>query len=316
MKTNRCLYCYQPLEKGDFHEKCCQKFFGTLTPPLLDLDKNNLEKLAEEVVVRSVAITGVQPKLSLTIERIPEDNRKSRLTIVGLWGNFILKPQSTLHELMPENEDLTMHLSEILGINTAEHTLFRTASGEIVYIVKRFDRIGKEKLLCEDLCQLSEVLTEKKYRSSMEKTGKIIKKNVANPLLDAIAFFEIALFSFISGNADMHLKNFSILKDLKGRYNLSPAYDLLNTKLAVPEDQEEMALTVNARKNKIARKDFDALGSNLGMNEKQINQVYDKFSNKLAELFSFIDQSFLTENLAAEYKAILKERSERLGLLK
>ncbi len=316
MKINRCLYCYHPLQENetDFHVKCCEKFFGTSTQPELDLDKNNLDKLAEEIVIRRVAITGVQPKLSLTIEKIPGDNKGSRMTIVGLWGNFILKPQSILHPSLPENEDLTMHLAEMLGILTAEHSLMRTKSGELVYIVKRFDRAEKEKLQCEDLCQLSELLTEAKYRGSMEKTGKIIKQYVANPMLDAIAFFEIVLFSFITGNADMHLKNFSILRDTKGRHNLAPAYDLLNTKLAVPDDNEEMALTINARKSKITRKDFDVLAHYLGMNEKQLNTDYEKFSSHMKELEKFIEISFLPNNLKKEYKILFKERCTRLNL--
>ena len=316
MKNNHCLYCYQSLNENeiDFHIKCCEKFFGTPTQPELDLDKDNLDKLAEEIVIRSVAITGVQPKLSLTIEKIPGNDKGSRMTIVGLWGNFILKPQSALHPSLPENEDLTMHLAEMLGILTAEHSLMRTKAGGLAYIVKRFDRVENEKLQCEDLCQLSELLTEAKYRGSMEKTGKIIKEYVANPMLDAIAFFEIVLFSFITGNADMHLKNFSILRDPKGRYNLAPAYDLLNTKLAVPDDKEEMALTINARKSKITSKDFDILGQSLGMNEKQLSAVYKKFSSHIHQLEKFIEIGFLPLNLKKEYVALFKERCNRLSL--
>ncbi len=314
MKNNRCLYCYQPLQVDeiDFHQKCCKTFFGTPNQPELYLDKDNLNKLAEEIITRSVAITGVQPKLSLTIEKISGNDKRSRMTIVGLWGNFILKPQSTQHPFLPENEDLTMHLAQIFGINTADHSLMRTTSGELAYIVKRFDRMNKEKLQCEDLCQLSEMLTEAKYRGSMEKTGKIIKQNVANPILDAISFFEIALLSFITGNADMHLKNFSILKDEKNRYNLSPAYDLVNTKLAVPEDKEEMALTINARKNKITINDFNALATSLGLNEQQTKNSYNKFNFHFIPMLQLIDLSFLPEELKENYKNIFLDRTERL----
>jgi serine/threonine-protein kinase HipA len=314
MKNNRCLYCYQPLKKEeiDFHQKCSETFFGTSTQPQLNLDKDNLNKLAKEIIIRSVAITGVQPKLSLTIEKNPGNDEGPRMTIVGLWGNFILKPQSTEHPFLPENEDLTMHLSQIFGINTADHSLMRTTSGELAYIVKRFDRINKDKLQCEDLCQLSELLTEAKYRSSMEKTGKIIKLNVANPILDAISFFEIALLSFITGNADMHLKNFSILKDEKNRYNLSPAYDLVNTKLAVPDDKEEMALTINARKNKITINDFNVLAKSLGLNDQQIKNTYTKFSTRFSEMQELINKSFLPENLKESYKDIFLARTKRL----
>lgn len=314
MKNKYCLYCYTTLAENeiDFHEKCCKKFFGTATQPELNLDKTELDKLAKEIVNRSIAIPGVQPKLSLTIEKIPGDNKGSRMTIVGFKGHFILKPQSPEHNSLPENEDLTMHLAQAFGINTADHSLMRTNSGELAYIVKRFDRIDKEKLQCEDLCQLSELLTEAKYRGSMEKTGKIIKQNVANPILDAISFFEIALLSFATGNADMHLKNFSILKDEKNRYNLSPAYDLVNTKLAVSDDKEEMALTINARKNKITINDFNALAKSLGLNEQQTKNTYNKFIILFFEMLQLINDSFLPEDLKENYKNIFIDRTERL----
>ena len=316
MKSKNCLYCYNPLTKGekDFHEKCSLKFFGIAEPPLLDLDKNQLEQLAEQIILKSVAITGVQPKLSLTIERPTGDNKRSRLTIVGLWGNYILKPQSGIHKQLPENEDLTMHLSELFKMNTAEHSLLRTTSDEIVYIVKRFDRIKEGKLQCEDFCQLSELLTENKYRSSMERTGKLIKLHTANPLLEAIAFFELTIFCFLSGNADMHLKNFSLLKDTKGRNNLAPFYDLLNTKLAIPKDTEEMALTLNGRKSRINRTDFNKFGTSLGMSEKQLSSTYQKFSGKISDAIEFIARSFLSEDLKKEYTSLFLERAKRLQL--
>lgn len=312
----RCLYCYSALYEAemDFHEKCSLKFFGSPIPPEINLDKKGLEKLAKEIVLRSVAITGVQAKLSLTIEKIPGNNKNSRMTIVGVNGNYILKPQSEEHPSLPENEDVTMHLSELFGIKTAEHSLIRLKSGDLAYITKRFDRIDGEKLQCEDLCQLSEILTEHKYKSSMEKTGKVIKKYSTYPILDALSFFEIAIFSFITGNADMHLKNFSLLKDRKDNYLLAPSYDLLSTKLAVSEDNEEMAMTINGRKTKIERKDFDALGLNLGLNEKQINSAYKKLEEKRNEIIDFIKSSFLPENLKKEYVKLIKNRIMNLKL--
>src|SRR5690349_2275160 len=245
--SKRCLYCYLPLKnkETDFHEKCCMTFFGVPAPPKLDLSKKKLEEMANEIVSHRVAVTGVQPKLSLTIEKVHGDNKNSRLTIVGvIGGNFILKPQSEEHPSLPENEDLTMHLSKLLEIKTAAHALIRLKSGELAYITKRFDRVNGDKLPCEDLCQLSEELTEYKYRGSMERVCKIIKQYATYPMLDALSFFEITLFSFLTGNADMHLKNFSILRDVKSNYVLSPCYDLLSTKLAHAGDTEEMALTL------------------------------------------------------------------------
>jgi serine/threonine-protein kinase HipA len=311
--SSRCLYCYLPLDEKehDFHSRCSVKFFGAPTPPALDLSKEKLEEMAKQLVARSVAVTGVQPKLSLTTEPIDGDNKKLRLTIVGVMGgNFILKPPSDQHPSLPENEDLTMHLAQLVGINTSEHSLIRLTSGELAYITKRFDRIKEEKLPCEDLCQLSEQLTEHKYRGSMEKAGKTIKQYSNFPMLDVVNFFELAVFSFVTGNADMHLKNFSILKNTTGNYRLSPCYDLLSTKLT--EDPEEMALTINGRTNKITRKDFEVFGSNIGLTPKQLETVFSKLAAKRKDILEFIGISFLPDDLKSAYAELIEQRLDRL----
>lgn len=313
MENKRCLYCYQILDNDnntEYHIKCSNTFFGTNTPPLLELNNEILEEAAKENIIQSRVLTGVQPKLSLSLD--DGEHNKSRLTIVGLWGNYILKPQSKRFPFMPENEDLTMHLSDLLGIKTARHSLIRTTNGELAYITKRYDRVGKEKVQCEDLCQLSEKLTEDKYKGSMERVGKRIKETVSNPLYDAISFFETTLFCFLTGNADMHLKNFSILKDAKGQYNLSPAYDLLATKLLMPDDLEEMALTINARKSKITKNDFVVLGKSLGMNEKQINGCFQKIAGSLNNMIEFVKISFLPIDIQNAYIELINSRSARI----
>lgn len=315
--SSRCLYCYQPLNNGeiDFHVKCSTVFFGSDKPPVLDLTKENLEEMAKDIVARSVAVTGVQPKLSLTIEYQKGDNKNSRLTVVGVMGgNFILKPQSDKHAFLPENEDLTMHLADLLEIKTGDHSLIRLRSGELAYIIKRFDRVNGVKLPCEDLCQLSEELTEHKYRGSMEKTGKIIKQYSDFPMLDALNFFELAVFSFITGNADMHLKNFSIVKNSKGNYVLSPAYDLLSTRIAVPEDKEEMALTINARRSKISKMDFAVFGKNLSLTEKQMTGVFKKLRDRKDAIQNLITISFLPDQLKAAYADLVKQRLNRIEI--
>lgn len=312
-----CLCCYLPLGNGesDFHEKCCIDFFGVPNPPEIDLSKKRLEEIANDIVSRSIAVTGVQRKLSLTLETPPDNNKNSRLTIVGaLGGNFILKPQSEEHPSMPENEDLTMHLAALLGIKTGKHSLIRLRSGDLAYIIKRFDRVNGDKLSCEDLCQLTEELTEYKYRGSMERVGKTIKQYSDSPMLDVLNFFEISVFSFLTGNADMHLKNFSILRDEKNNNGLAPCYDLLCTKLAVPDDKEEMALTINAKRNRIERKDFEIFGKTLGLVPKQIETVFSKFSDKKDKLIDLISISFLPGQLKGQYQDLITEKAVKLKL--
>jgi serine/threonine-protein kinase HipA len=316
MKEKRCLYCYQPLPEGatDFHERCSRKFFGTAVPPTLDYRNEQMEELAKEIVRRSVAVTGVQPKLSLTIEKPPGDPKRSRLTIVGLWGGYILKPPTETFPHLPENEDVTMHLSELFGISTASHSLIRLQSGELAYITKRFDRTKDGKLAMEDMCQLTETLTVDKYRSSMEKVGKHIAKFSTRPGLDNINFFETTLFSFLTGNADMHLKNFSLLTTADNDIILSPAYDLVCTKIPMPEDKDEMGLSINGRKRKLRKSDFDVLANNLKIPEKTIQNSYERFAKNLPGALGLIDLCFLPVALRAQYKKIIGQNAEKLGM--
>ena len=317
MKFNRCLYCYQPLsnEETDFHEKCSRKFFGTPIPPSLDYTKDQMIDLAKDIVVRSIAVTGVQPKLSLSIEKTPKDPKGSRFTIVGLWGNFILKPPIDMFPNLPENEDLTMHLSDLFGIPTAEHSLIRLKSGELAYLTKRFDRDKKDKLAMEDMCQLTETLTENKYRSSMEKVGKHITKYSGQPGLDLISFFELSLFCFLTGNADMHLKNFALLTTRENNIQFSPAFDLVNTKVAMPADTEEMALTINAKKRKLKKADFLALAKTLGISERSSQNSFEKFARLLPGTKEWIDNSFLPPKMKKIYDEVIRNHGERMELL-
>jgi len=316
MKENRCLYCYELLPEGavDFHPKCGQKFFGTATPPELDYGNDQMQELAKEIVIRSVAVTGVQPKLSLDIEKVPNDPKRSRFTIVGLWGGYILKPPTETFPFLPENEDLTMHLSELFGIPTASHSLIRLKSGELAFITKRFDRSKYGKLAMEDMCQLTETLTSDKYRSSMEKVGKQIAKFSSRPGFDAVIFFEMILLSFLTGNADMHLKNFSLLTTAENDIILSPAYDLVCTKIAMPDDKDEMGLTINARKRKLRKSDFDSLATNLKIPERAMENSYGKFAEKIDEANNRIDISFLPKEMKEAYNKLIAVNANKLEL--
>lgn len=313
--SKRCLYCYQPLPENaiDFHEKCSRKFFGTSIPPALDYNNSQMQELAKEIVIKSIAVTGVQAKLSLTLEKIPDDPKHSRFTVVGLWGGFILKPPSEEFPNLPENEDVTMHLSELFSIPTAEHSLIRLKSGELAYLTKRFDRTKTGKLAMEDMCQLTETLTEDKYRGSMEKIGKHILKFSSRPGLDAITFFETTLFCFLTGNADMHLKNFALLTNEENDIVLSPAYDLVNTKVAMPEDKDEMALTINDRKRRLKKSDFDNLAQNLNIPQRSIENSYKKIIGKIADAYHWLSISFLPEKMKKEYYKIISENAKRIG---
>lgn len=308
---NRCLYCYRPLIDGekDFHKNCARKIFETTTVPELSYTRANIKELAKEIVTANTTVTGVQPKLSIDIAR-GQNGEPMRFTIVGLWGKFILKPQTDRFANLPENEDLVMHLAEAAGIKTVPHSLIRFADGELCYITRRIDRSKKgEKIAMEDMCQLSERLTEDKYKGSYERIAKLIKRHSSAPMLDVVNFWEVVIFSWLTGNADMHLKNFSLYKPSTS-YMLTPAYDLLSTSIVMPEDNEELALTLNGKKKKIKREDFEKAMSDSGMDGKAITNVFNKFTKALPKWKDIINISFLP----IEKQGELQEKIDRMAL--
>jgi serine/threonine-protein kinase HipA len=277
--------------------------------PELNLDKKLLHELAEETINQRIAITGVQPKLSVTLKK---DKGNSRLTIVGLWGEYILKPQHGELPEMPETEDLTMHLASLFGIAVCDHTLLMATDGSLVYVAKRFDRVKGEKIHMEDFCQLSEFLTENKYKGSYEKAGKLVLTHCTNSGLDVLKYFELLLFCYLTGNNDMHLKNFSLLH-LQDEIVLSPAYDLLNVNLVYPKDVEELALTLCGKKKKIQLQDFEALGTLLAIPDKVRNNCYKKFASLDSKVHSLITASFLNEPSKEMYWQIWNKKKKIFG---
>jgi serine/threonine-protein kinase HipA len=299
------LFCYQQLEEGqhDFHPACAKKFFGRAEVPILPYSRDNINDLAREAVLSRTAVTGVQSKLSMDVNKGGKDE-PDRLTIVGLWGRYILKPKSEDFPWLPEVEDLTMHLASIAKIKVVPHTLIRFSDGELTYLTKRIDRDNRgTKLLMEDMCQISERLTADKYKSSYENIAKMIRKFSSAPMLDLVNFWEVVLFSWITGNSDMHLKNFSLISKEAGNYVLSQAYDLINVHLVFPEDTEELALTLDGRKKKIDRMNFVRAMESSGLESKVIENIIKKFMNAAPKWYDFIDISFLSQELKEKYKA-------------
>lgn len=302
---SKCLFCYRELGPGevDFHKSCSRKFFGTSTPPTLDYTRAEMDELAAQVIRSQTTLTGVQPKLSLNLDK-HKDSKK--LTIVGLWGDYIFKPQTELFGQLPENEDLTMHLAEIARIKTVPHTLIRMKDGSIGYLTKRIDRTSEgEKIPMEDMCQLTERLTEHKYRSSYEQIGKAIREFSAQPQLDVVDFLEVVYFSWLTGNNDMHLKNFSLYSP-KGSHVLAPAYDLLNAVVANPADDEELALTLNGKKRRINDADFLAAFRTLGVPENVFERIKIKYYRLLPRFHEEIERSFLNDKLKEAYWECLR----------
>lgn len=305
----KCLYCYKELKEGqtDYHPSCAKKLYGVKTAPVLPYNRSQIGELAKRVVRAQTTLTGVQAKLSLDVNH-GQKNEPDRFTIVGLWGRFILKPQTDTYRSPPELEDLTMHMAEAAKIAVVPHGLIRFDDGELCYITRRIDRQPDgSKTAMEDMCQLSERLTEYKYKGSYEQIAKLIKKYSAVPQLDLVNFWEVVVFSWITGNSDMHLKNFSLYKTPLG-FCLTPAYDLLSTLIVMPQDTEELALTLNGKKRKIKRSDFEKAMTASGLNEKVIQNMANKFGKAISKWIDLIDNSFLPNDMKREYKRLIIKR--------
>lgn len=307
----KCLYCYKELEEGqkDFHPGCARKFFGTPDAPLLEYRREELDALAAQVIQAQTSLTGVQPKLSLNLHKHEGSNR---LTIVGLWGDFIFKPQTDAYPELPENEDLTMHMAEAARIKVVPHSLIRLADGSLGYITRRIDRTKKgEKIDMEDMCQLTLHPTEYKYKSSCEQIAKAIAAYSSTPRLDLVNFMQVLLFSFVTGNNDMHLKNFSLYRP-KALYQLSPAYDLLNVAIANPKDKEEMALSINGKKARIQLADFLKSSDTMGIEQRVTLGLIDGLRNAMPAWIDLINDSFLSDDMKQNYLDLISRRMDVL----
>lgn len=223
------------------------------------------EEQRHEAAVRAtkMSIQGVQPKLSAIL-----NIQQSKFEIVDIKGKYIIKPQHHIYPQLPENEDLTMKMASKCGINTPIHGMIFSKDGTLSYFIKRFDRLGKNsKLPLEDFAQLAEEKRETKYDYSIEKLIKILENHCTFPQLEKSNFLKRFLFNFLTGNEDMHLKNYSLITQ-NDKIELSPAYDFLNTSIVLGKDVEESALTLKGKKKKFNR---NILINYLGLEKLNLN---------------------------------------------
>ncbi len=304
---NKCLCCGKTISnnEGTWHKSCIKRFFGTESLPNFNLKE--LSNLFSDYQSPESIVPGVQKKVSLYLKK---EGNKSLLTTKGYPSSYILKLSSDNYPQMVENEYLTMSLAKLCNIETVDFGLIKLVDGSFAYITKRIDRDGKKKIAMEDFCQLGEVLTENKYHSSYENVGKILAKYSDNIGLDYYKLFNIVLFSFIVGNSDMHLKNFS-LYEKQGKYILAPSYDLINT-LIITDDREELALPIEGKKLKFKKNNFINLANRYNLNSVQITRIFDNFEKKYPILIETINNSFLEDSLKKLYINIIDDRYERL----
>jgi serine/threonine-protein kinase HipA len=290
-----------------------KSFFGTNKLPVLDLDEQELIHLAEKLVHNGMTVAGVQKKMSLHLSKDPE----YRLTIVDYPSGYILKPQTKEYPNLPEYEDLVMRMASPAGIRTVPHALMKTGDG-FAYITARVDRKpvkGEMQMYAmEDFCQLSWRMTEDKYKGSYERCAGLIKKYAEHIGLDLAEFYLRVLFSFATGNSDMHLKNFSLREMTPGGrdFILSEAYDLLPVNIVLPADQDETALTVNGKKRNLRRKDFLILAEHCDLTRKTAEKVIARLVSREGAFRDEIRNSFLPEEKKEEMENFVAGRLQRL----
>ena len=308
-----CLACQKKLSPGDelYHPDCLKDFLQEDTPVLqLDYELSQMEELAKENVEQRVVLTGVQPKLSLGFTQ--ENN--SRLTVVGAFnGRYILKPPFSEYPQMPETEALSMLMARECGIDTVPFLLIPLKDGHLAYLTRRIDRNANgEKFAMEDACQFTERLTEHKYRGSHEQIAKAIIAFTKNPLFDVVRFYEQVIVSFLIGNNDMHLKNFSLISYEGKSYSLAPAYDMIAAQLFIPDDPEELALTLNGKKGKLTKTDFDSAMEKAQIPKKAIENLWARIMDGAKKWPSLIAGSLLKEEQKKKFNSLIDERVNRI----
>ena len=319
-----CLCCGGPiLDSADkeelssgWHGSCVKKFFHTGKFPEIDISEESVLRIVNESTRKGYTVPGVQKKLSLHLET----GKEPRLTIVNYPIGFILKPQITEFQALPEAEYLVMRMAAATGIKTVPFALLRmpTDQDRLAYITKRIDRIipnnktGQTQMLAmEDFCQLDGRLTQDKYRGSYERCAKIITKYSMNPGLDLSELFLRIVFSYTIGNSDMHLKNFSLIETISGSrsYVLSAAYDMLPTNVVMPEDTEQLALTLNGKKTNLHRSDFLTFADTCGIPAKSAEKMINKIASMQPIYLAMCRRSYLPVAMKESLERLIEERA-------
>jgi len=308
---NICPITYLPCGENRYSSDGLKLLGGSRLYTLKDLEYTAEEQRIEAFNRASkMSVQGVQPKLSALLKIKDE-----KFELVDKGGKYILKPQHNYFYQMPENEDLTMRLAELIGLEVPIHGLIWSRDNSLTYFIKRFDRKGQnDKIPMEDFAQLAGLSRDTKYNYSMEKVVKLINQYCTFPSIENIKFFKLSLFNYLVGNEDMHLKNFSII-NRDGKITLSPCYDLVNSTIELKKQNEEIALTLRGTKKNLTR---NMLVDYLGMDHceltaKSIDNVLESITSSISKWYALIDSSFLSPEMKTKYYELL---NNRLGVLK
>ncbi len=307
---SRCPITYERLDRGRYSLTGLRRLSSRLEE-LEDFPYTAEEQVREaQIRASKMSIQGVQPKLSARLSIA-----KRIFEVVDTGGRYILKPQNQLYRELPENEDLSMRLASNVGIEVPLHGLIYSKDGSLTYFIRRFDRQSRSKVAVEDFTQLAGLSRDTKYDFSMERLVPILEEHCTFPAIEKLRLFRLTLFNYLIGNEDAHLKNFSLIR-LGDKIDLSPAYDLVNTTIALEEAQEEMALPLMGRKRKFTRDMFFGYFAQerLELSDQAINQVEKQFTSSLSEWVAIIDVSFLSPELKEGFRAVVEDRRAVLEL--
>lgn len=305
---NRCPITYELCGT----EKYSQKGLRLIAPKLTvlnDLPLSAAEQRQEAANrAKKLSIQGVQPKLSAVISVV-----NHQFEIVDQFGNYIIKPQNDIFPELPENEDLTMKMAKVYGLDVPFHGLIYSKDRSLSYFIKRFDRYGKgKKIATEDFAQLTDHSRDTKYNYTMEKLVKVIDEFCTFPAIEKADFFKRVLFCFITGNEDMHLKNFSVITKA-GKTTLTPIYDFLNSSIAIKNPEDELALSLKGKMSNFKSSDFiDYYAKErLGLTDKTIDAVLLDMNKSTSKWIELIEISFLSNAMKEKYLNLMKNRISR-----
>jgi serine/threonine-protein kinase HipA len=302
-----CRICLGPL-KGEalHHLQCLERLFGVETLPALEIRPERLLQLASEMAGK-MSISGAQEKVSL---RLSDDRSRLEPAVTG--GRYILKPEPARFAHVPENEHLTMCMAALAGIEVPPCGLVEMEDGSWAYVIKRFDRLKDgAKLRVEDFCQLDERPARDKYQGSGELCVRILRKYASEPLIEIRKLFKLLLFSWWVSNGDQHLKNFSLVIEDDDHRRLSPAYDLINTRLPIPSD-EHLALSIGGKRNNLNRQAWMDFASYCRIPAKAAVRLIHEQVESLDGASRVIARCFLPEDLKETYERIIRENTALL----
>jgi len=297
-----CFICLQPISGDRYHPRCVRELFGKGNVPTIDVELAQLHTVALAMVGHTT-LSGIQRKVSLHLET------KSRtLQVAPDGGRFILKPQAQTFPHLPENEHVTMRLAERAGIAIPPCGLITLKDETLAYIVRRFDRTETGKrLLQEDFCQLAERAPKDKYDASAELCAKIVNRHATAPGIEAAKLFRLMAFAWWTGNGDMHLKNFSLLRGEDGNYRLSPAYDLLSTRLVIADDL--LALSIDGNKKNVTRRQWMTYAAHCRVPPRAAERILSEIAAATEDCAAMIAESALTDKMKSDYAALIRKRA-------